>query len=39
MKARHPYVLEVPALKDSESGNKNNYLSMAQEEEDETEIN
>ena len=28
MKARHPYVLEVPALKDSENGNKNNYLSM-----------
>lgn len=32
MKARHPYVLEVPALSDAVRGEKNNYLSMPDDE-------
>ncbi len=32
MKARHPYVLEVPALREASRGEKNNYLSMPDDE-------
>ena len=38
MKAKHPYVLEVPALSQAVRGEKNNYLSMPDDEIKEEEI-